>query len=243
MAPTLKERDLGMSLAQNRNYTKLELLKRFARGPKMPANSVSLVSPLGALARGGMILKAGKVLKGAYIGGKTALQNLQNLSFKQRLLGLGGAAASIGLGSYAATGDIPKTSLRGIAGLVGFQINPIAALFGGATGLTEKGFRKGKEIFTETKDRIGNSIPPDIYPWMGGRPEPSFEDNDFSFTAPAAPAAPSMSTSFTPSLNVMGFGGSGYSDELLLALLFGAGGYALAKRRKKKKKYKKRKKR
>lgn len=193
-----------------------------------------LVSPLALAGRVGLLASVGKVLKGAWTGGRQALSTLGKMSLKERGVAIATTGTAIGLGSYAATGEVPKFSKRTIAGIAGLQLNPFGALAGGFSGLGKEGVQFVKQKFQETPIPFVNYSPyiPMQIPSAGGQqiqfpPSPSISIE--------MPQQPSLSL---PSISISG-GIAGAGTDLtpyLLALLAGGGGYLLGRKRRKRKK-------
>lgn len=215
---------------------------------KPPANvhtGVVPFSPAGgavAVAKGGSRVISGVKKFGQYVGiGQP--QTIKQVA--KNLFRFGGAYAA---GSYAATGHLPKPSLRTLAGYAGAQVNLPATIFGGIHGLSTEGIAKAKDIFTKAKTEVPYTMSPEYFKQLAGMYKTDISNampnipSSFNFMTPSAP---SFSTGGlvlpSPSLNVQ----SPSSDftPLLLALLgLGGGAYLLHRLRKKrkKKKYKKR---
>lgn len=205
----------------------------------------------GAAAAGAIAARRGitpiikKLATGGFTYAKSAIGKINKLTIGQKLLGGAVTAGTIAGGSYGATGELPRATFRELVGLTSFQINPLAALFGAATGLARSGGKELRDLYSTFRPKAEN---------LAGQYS-SVADNHLASILPqsfqpvttvnpsspnvyvTSPQAPQMAM---PSINIGG--GGGFASEAipltLLALLAGGGAAYLYKRRKKKKKYK-----
>jgi hypothetical protein len=203
-------------------------------GGSVPFSPVSGLSAAGAaISSGGRFLQGIKKI-GSYVGiGKP--QTIKQIGIN--IAKFGGAYTA---GTYAATGELPKPSLRTLAGYAGAQLNLPATFFGAIHGLGTKAY---EGIITNMgKTQIPAPFSPIDY--FKNNQFPDFSGMKMPETNITMPATNVQMPSYSPSLSVGGGGGSSDILPLLLLLLGGgaAAGYVLG-RKKRKKKYKKRKRR
>lgn len=204
-------------------------------GGSVPFSPVSGIGTIGtAVSSGGRFLQGLKKI-GSYVGiGKP--QTIKQIGLN--IAKFGGAYTA---GTYAATGELPKPSLRTLVGYAGAQLNLPATFFGAIHGL-------GTKAYSEILTKISNTqIPAPSSPidyFTNPFPEIDFSKLQTPETNITLPATNVQMPSYSPSLSVGGGSSTGDILPLLLLLLGGAGavGY-VAGRKKKKKKYKKRKRR
>jgi len=215
---------------------------------KVTRNIFPLISVAGGAARG-FAMAAPRIIRSAitkFRAPAAGLPTIQNRLLKTILFGAGAA-----LGSYAATGDIPKPTPRAVAGYAGAQLSPFGAIVGAGTSLSDKTLAILKSRVPPSLSSVPGMITPDELALMftnarqniGSNPViPDFARN-IILPGMNIPSAPSISTGFSPSLSIGGQGGSDLPLPLLLAILAGVGGlgFAAGRRRRKKKRYKKRK--
>lgn len=171
---------------------------------------------------------------------------------KAKAGGIGISLGVLGLGRYAATGNLKLPSGREVAAVSGFAINPIAA----SIGLAEGGFTKVRNVTSSAYDKAKNefysltkpdvpaipTIPADVLNMINGYRTPN-TSTVIDFSPASTPVNVTLpSSSFSPYTQV---GGGGIGEMLPLLLLLGGGaalgGYALGKHKRKKRKSKKRK--
>lgn len=232
-------------------------IKSFQAGAnvKIPHTNIPIlaVAPMGALSRGGAIVKGAggiaragvaflkKISTSPYTG--VALRDVP----KKFVLGTAktlGALEIIKAGeAYASGKDYnPFTILKNLGFAAIMSANPFYGALGMGKGLIEKGIEEGEKYIPEEMPSFPTTNPPDV---VFEQP-PSFTQGDTTFNFPET--LPSVSAgapvgAFAPSFSIGGYQAQDYSP-LLLALLAGGAGLAyfgMRKRRKKKKKKYKRK--
>lgn len=231
--------------------------ERRAREMQRRAKIQSNVAPLVLAGTAGALYGARNLIKRIPQATKVAYQTVksaQSMTLKKRLGLAGIAGGAYTLGQYATTGSFPKPSMRTLAGITAFQLNPFAGIAGGLHGAGERGVEAGAKLFNKLFKDEGIQKGP-MSPYIPGLENvysrdnfptinyPEINQGDFVLNFPETPSLQSPVGSLSPSLSISGgFGGGGFDYATLLALLgaMGLGGYALGRRKRKKKKYKKR---